>query len=161
MSSCFNRIGDSIVVTDKLVPETSVEEMHDGVLHTTNVDINGHAAENFWVKRCTLVLGIEISQEVPAWINEGVKCISIKMGLTLTFWTFSFINRHVSLQFIAFFGHSKIHFWKLYNFLFVQKGTTWITIDYRYRTSPISLSWHKPISKSIICLQRLWINFFL
>ena len=61
MSSGFGGVGDVVVVADELVPETSVKEMHYGVFHTADVDVNGHAAEDFGVKRSIFVLGIKIS----------------------------------------------------------------------------------------------------
>ena len=66
VSSGSSSVRDVVVIANELVPEASVEQVHDGVFHAANVDVDGHAAENGGVKRCTFVFGIKVSQKVPA-----------------------------------------------------------------------------------------------
>jgi len=63
-------------ITQEFVNKTSVEEVHDGVLHAANININRHPLLNqIFSESLIFVFGVEIPQEVPTRVKEGVECV--------------------------------------------------------------------------------------
>ena len=96
-------------ITQKLMEKPSIQQMHYGMFHTSNIDINRHPIKCFLLaKNMVLILMIQKPQKVPGAIHECVKCVSIVKSFTSTAGTFRFIQTLFSLEFLLFFGHFKV-----------------------------------------------------
>ena len=147
--SRFVRV-DHTRIAHQLVEEAEVEQVHDGVFNTTNVDINRQPVVcSFWIQHPFVVLRAGVARVVPGGFHKSIESVGFAQcrhavnggfcPLRIGFdWAGNTIHNHVFRQ-----NNRQLVFWRR------QYGTVF-QCHHRNRRAPVTLTGNTPVTQTVV-----------
>ena len=70
------------LIAEELMEEPSIQQMHNGMLHASNIDVNWHPLQSYLFVEHLITVWIKEAQVVPGRVDKCVQSVLIKLRIS-------------------------------------------------------------------------------